>query len=1639
MKSKKIRFSIIVICLAILMGIIAWAIQSIAVDRTVNYQLTVVNLRGDSKLGYRTLRTGSSTDNMIKIWNLVKMNGTFTEELPLYCVQAELGFCEEGTLTEGLTVTYNKAYDMKLISDKEVLNNEYGESALIIAKKENSDIYSQALWLADNMYVPGEDTVEDKINFLKTTGVINDEGVYNEYTLTDKVNILTAAGMLDEENKQDITTLSEKEKAQYEEYIDTLFYSEFFLSDDVIEVVQQLAYWYIIHSDGSDSLYSNYHKETLPTLYYSEEEGQNAKYETLATYGETINVAREGKGPSYDIETNIGTEYQENAEKLYKYLITEADKIDNSYFDKVKYEEEASKRVPIKLNGNKDSVTIVGDEENSDNYIVGPYELERISTGDFELKTTISVKNYTILDNNKNKVKDIESIIGDEVGKYQFYLSIPKTEDITTVSVSVNITSNNRAVKLLLGEEAVSEQPVLIVENNPAEYSKTITLENKVFDLALRKVITGLEDKNGNSKLIVNAQKIGNSREVVIDIENLNKIVDNELVTTATYKHRKDPVLVETGDIVTYTITIYNEGDSAGRATKVVDVLPDGLEFVEIVSGDYKVSQSIGGTWIMFEKTNEENLEAFNGKTLDSEEIVIKCKVTASATVGEQILTNIAFIIEEYNSETGTKITNQVGLDRDSEPLTYPIEAQTRQMVNYQGNEDNKEDLSDANYFYKGEQDDDDFEKIVIKGANFDLSLRKYITEVETEDDDGETTIKEYDREPEVDVNKINTYVDGKLITTADYNHTKTPVSVKIGDIVTYTIRVYNEGDIDGYVAEVTDYLPKWLEFLPTDELNTEYLWEYKEEGNTRIVKTQITSKDNASGELLYNTEGKETYRENGKLLKAYDPETMETLDYIDVKIRCKVVGTIDEETLEPGEKVTNIAVITKMTDKEGNEIETDRDSTVDYKDLPSDEELPTYKDDKINSGIKYIPGQEDDDDFEKVVIQVFDLALRKFIIAVDDGKEVTSYKDSRTPIITAGTAGRDLDYTHLKDPIGVQNGNLVTYTIRVYNEGDIDGYAKEVSDTIPEGLQFYSATVDGEDYKWVMYKEVSDSSACEFEYAGKKYAQTTSKEEATLIKTDYLSKAQETATGRNNLLKAFDTEDFEKNGAVDTAENKNPDYRDIKVTFLVTEPNTSTRILTNIAEITDDEDKYGNEIEDEDSTPGNDNYNFEDKDKNEDDIDYDRVKLLYFDLALRKFITEVEGTPVNNRYPTVKEGTEGRDFDYEHTKVPVEVVSGDTVIYTIRVYNEGANAGYASEVMDDLPDGILFLPEHKTNIEYRWVMYKESETGTYEYAGKKYTRTDNANEADIAVTDYLDKEVSETAGRDSLIKAYNEEEGITATNPDYRDIKIAFKVTEPNTSDRIIDNTAEITRDEDKDGNEVKDKDSTPSNNNFDEDDIDKEYIKVKYFDLALLKWVSKVSVTQDGKTTVTDTGHTAETSREEEPVLVTIDSKKIDSVVVKFIYDIRVENQGEIEGYAKELKDHIPEGLEFNAKDNPKWTQLEDGTITTDALKDTLLQPGETAKVQVVLTWINGSKNLNLKTNYAEISEDYNDWGIPDIDSTPDNFEGKPKEDDEDDAPVLLTLKTGQLPIYFTLGVVILIVFAGGLYLIKKYVYRA
>ena len=373
----------------------------------------------------------------------------------------------------------------------------------------------------------------------------------------------------------------------------------------------------------------------------------------------------------------------------------------------------------------------------------------------------------------------------------------------------------------------------------------------------------------------------------------------------------------------------------------------------------------------------------------------------------------------------------------------------------------------------------------------------------------------------------------------------------------------------------------------------------------------------------------------------------------------------------------------------------------------------------------------------------------------------------------------------------------------------------------------------------------------------------------------------------------------------------------------------------------------------------------------------------------------------------------------------------GDVVTYTLRVYNEGEVAGYAQEITDDIPDYLEYLPENSTNKEYKWVMYDKD--------GKETT---DVKKAVKIKTDYASKENGEALmKKDSLkenpnlLNAFNKEEKISETNPDHVDVKVAFKVKDPKSEKIIITNKAQISEDADENGNPVEDIDSVPGKWNEGEDDQDYENVSVEYFDLALLKYLTKVTVIENGKTKTIKTGNKG-TEKDITPK-VEIYRKNINKTVVKFEYVIKITNEGDIAGYAKEITDYVPKGLKFYKEDNKGWTDEGNNVISTKLLEKTLLKPGESATVKVVLRWINGSNNLGLKTNVAEISKDENERKVPDRDSTPDNK--KTGEDDIDDAPVLLTVSTGLLEHtieYATGALIILVVIGLGVIAIRKFV---
>ena len=170
---------------------------------------------------------------------------------------------------------------------------------------------------------------------------------------------------------------------------------------------------------------------------------------------------------------------------------------------------------------------------------------------------------------------------------------------------------------------------------------------------------------------------------------------------------------------------------------------------------------------------------------------------------------------------------------------------------------------------------------------------------------------------------------------------------------------------------------------------------------------------------------------------------------------------------------------------------------------------------------------------------------------------------------------------------------------------------------------------------------------------------------------------------------------------------------------------------MINTAEINKDYNEYGKP--DVDSVPGNGT-------EGEDDIDKEYVVVKYFDLALRKFITGLNGSSITNRVPQVT--VSGDKITYNHTKESVVTTNGDLVEYTIRVYNEGSIAGYAQSIKDDIPEGLEFVEDNEINKEYGWVKTGNSIT-----------------------TDYLSKE--KNAG--NIIEAFDRD---SMEEPAYKDVR---------------------------------------------------------------------------------------------------------------------------------------------------------------------------------------------------------------------------------------------------------------------------
>ena len=1461
MKNKKVCLGVIVI--AIIAFLLSYIISYANTGETIYVNLTNVDTNGVGyRIGKPTVNTEEDPATNAVIWNITTYDSASATtasrtQRNLYCIKANYG--DTWNKSKNTKIAYNLSYDLQA-DRQELLNKIVGNSndADSVVKKllTEEGHYRELLWILDNSYIEGQ---TDKKEFLSKMGFQYDEAsnvyVYQPIEGYNYNNLVSGMAEYNEAN---------------------------LIKDSDIKAVQRAAIWY----------YTNYMEDPENNAVFNQKTKTDwlnmtldgTTYEALSEYNKTST-------------TDVGALRNEQAMVIYNYLIDAAANNASQYTAENNYTINKGTTINTTgLNKNSDGKYRLSTTRVGTNYVVGPIKIDGDKTaGTVTIKVTnqnnTEITGYKFTNSTGTALE--KQNIQDLIGNGEFYILVPR-DGIEKVNVKINVTQETTKKTLWLNgtEDANSiklnaEQPIVEVTRKQETIPTEFVAQPEEFDLALRKYITQ-----------VNGQNVANTRIPSIDLSTL------KTGTTATYKHRKDPVTVKDKDEVTYNISIYNEGNKAGYATKIVDQLPTGLinspnNSATVVSKDksgktkntYKltyntVTNQITLTIVNTTENPAKTLNAYTEGNLDYETIQIKCKVAQTADTKNQIvLTNVAWIDEEYNSDDKITITNQKGADRDSEPDSSP-NVNKDNMSNYKGNSNNKEDLTDSKYHYEGQQDDDDFEKLVIMPEEkiFDLALFKHIAAISKDQtiENGEyvTDNKNID----------GTYLRAPVVTNIDKEtgkitykqDDKEALIVEPGDYVLYTIRVYNEGEVNGYASKIKDTLPIGLEFVVgNEEYNGKWNLDGIDSDGRQVVSTTWFAK--GQGAELNAVEGEANYKAN--LLYALNKEGAisttepENPDYLDAQVLCRVT-----ENATSGRVLVNYAQIADDSDENGNPID-DIDST---------------PDNFVNPDRKF----EDDEDLERIKLRTpgqYDLVLVK---EDENGEQLNS--TAKFEVTTNG----------------VKEEKEITGRLTIAKNVPVD------ADHLTDDVYVIKETKAPDEY-------------CEFDGT---------------ITITVSKKLKDDGSGYEKSMKYT---------VIDSEGNDITNKKDAKVYV-----NSDGNIYVEVK----------NYIEPK------------------------------FDLALRKFITEVQGKEVTSRVPQVK--IDNGKITYEHSKDPVTVHVDDTIIYTLRVFNEGNIDGYASEIEDDIPDYLEYLPDEETNVNYMWKMYD-----------KDGNETTNPEEAVKIKTTYLSKE----NGTDKLLKAFD------GTNVSYQDVKIAFKVKDPNSNTTIITNHAQISDDSDKDGNPVDDIDSKPGEWNDGEDDQDEEHVKVEYFDLSLLKFVSKVIVIEDGKENVSNTGYNGH--EDPEPVVkVELHRKKLNQVTVKFGYGITITNEGNIPGYATEITDYVPEGLRFDSADNPNWTDEGNNVISTRQLENTLLQPGESATVEVILTWINGPENLALKTNTAEISEDKNEYDVPDRDSTPDNR--KDGEDDIDIAKVILAVSTGSVKTYLSLATGLLVLVLTGVVLIKKFV---
>ncbi len=379
------------------------------------------------------------------------------------------------------------------------------------------------------------------------------------------------------------------------------------------------------------------------------------------------------------------------------------------------------------------------------------------------------------------------------------------------------------------------------------------------------------------------------------------------------------------------------------------------------------------------------------------------------------------------------------------------------------------------------------------------------------------------------------------------------------------------------------------------------------------------------------------------------------------------------------------------------------------------------------------------------------------------------------------------------------------------------------------------------------------------------------------------------------------------------------------------------------------------------------------------------KVKIQYkdakYDVSIKQFVSEVDGIKkVNNEIKTSLD--KNGKIIYTKNENMEKVENNQELIFTIRIYNESENAATIKDIFNEIPQGLEYI-NNELNNQNGWKLYKINSSGDLE-------ETTNISEAEYIKTSILDN---------TELKGFNKQ---TMLSPEYKELKIALKVKENKLNNgRIATNKVKL-QDDSCDANK--------------ENNTDECSVYVKKFDLNIEKNIINVTVeNNEGQKIINKKSN-------EEILKIDIPKKEIENTKLKIKYEIKVTNIGEINGYATEITDYLPEGFEAISTQTTQWV-VNGNEVKTNSLNKNLLQPGESKSIFIECTYKVNKENIGSKINCVKITEYENDSDSKDI-----------TEDNEDKEEIIITIKTGFTAICFTTIIVALLISIAVIIILKR-----